>query len=65
MPKILYRIEASFFTVGIVAEYPEIEHANQVCVFAPPIVKYMQGWQWHRVEEYCQKKGWRLTKNTP
>ena len=63
MPKILYRIEAPFFTVGIEAEYPEIEHAGMVCVFAPPIVKFMKGWEWGKVEKYCEKRGWRLTKN--
>lgn len=58
--RIFYRIEAKYFTVKIEAEYPVTEHIDQVCTFAPPIVKFMKGWKWNRVEKYCEQKGWKL-----
>jgi hypothetical protein len=37
-----------------------VEGATKVVRIAPPIVKYMIGWQWSQVEDYCRKKGWKI-----
>jgi len=49
---VLCRILAPHFTAGI--------SVDKVVHRAPPIVKYMIGWQISQVEDYCRKKGWTL-----
>jgi len=51
----LYRILAPYFTVGIL-----VEKVTRVVKTAPPIVKYMVGWRYGQVEDYCRKKHWKI-----
>jgi len=55
MEKAIYRIDAQCFSVKIT-----VDQFSRVCIFAPPIVRYMRGWKYGAVEQYCRKKGWKL-----
>ncbi len=48
------QITAPYFVAGI-----EFDDSHSVCR-AAPIVKYMKGWHWMEVLEYCQQRGWGL-----
>ena len=45
-------IDAPHFYAGVVFNGFEVVKA------APPILKYMKGWRFEKVEDYCQQKGW-------
>jgi len=49
---LLYQILAPHFTAGI--------SVDKVVHRAPPIIKYMIGWQINQVEDYCRKKHWKI-----
>ena len=51
----MIRIESHYFVVGVII-------TDEIVVRAPPIVKYMKGWSVQRVTNYCEKKGWKMTK---
>lgn len=51
----MIRIEAPHFTAGVVLGQ------GMFVIKAPPIVKYMVGWDYHRVMGYCRRKGWGAT----
>jgi len=51
----IFRISAPYFTVGIY-----VCRVMEEVTFAPPIVKYMKGWDLGQVDDYCWKKKWKL-----
>jgi hypothetical protein len=51
----LYRIVAPYFTVEI-----QVCRVMEEVTFAPPIVKFMKGWDVGQVDDYCWKKRWKL-----
>lgn len=51
--KFVFTIDAPHFNAsGIVEKITVIK--------AAPIIKYMVGWTYDKVERYCDKKGWRI-----
>ena len=50
----LYQIMAPHFCAGFVMK-------EDVVVNAAPIIRYMMGWSYRKVQAYCQKKNWQLT----
>lgn len=53
----LYEIIAPHFVCAIKTE-------KDIVVKAAPIVKYMMGWPFIRVYDYCNKKHWELNALT-
>lgn len=51
----LIYIRSPYFTCGIITR-------DKLVVEAPPIVKYMTGWNTSKVRAYCDKKGWSYAK---
>jgi hypothetical protein len=52
----LIRIVSSYFVCGIVLQADLF--GDFLVSKAAPIVKYMNGWTYDRVKDYCWKKGW-------
>jgi hypothetical protein len=50
----LVQITSKYFCAGL-----EIDDKN-TCILAPPIVKYMVGWNKLKIENYCKTKKWKL-----
>lgn len=46
------QITSPYFCAGVVF------NKHMVVVEAAPIIKYMKGWFWADVVDYCNKKGW-------
>lgn len=51
----IYTIDAPHFCAGCIAPM------GQVVTRAAPIIKYMMGWEYHRIASYTTKKGWKMT----
>lgn len=51
-------ITAPHFVAGVCLD------KHEVAVRAAPILKYMIGWSFPRIEEYVAKKGWKWTQGT-
>jgi hypothetical protein len=47
----MLRIVAPHFVAGIVR--------GGLCA---PIIRYMRGWTYRQIAEYCQRKGWQVEK---
>ena len=51
----MIRIEAPYFVAGVT-----FDQTDKV-ISAAPIVRYMLGWPYTRVIEYCRFKKWKIT----
>jgi hypothetical protein len=51
----LARITSNYFCAGLL-----FNQMRLVVVDTAPILSYMNGWQFKRVLEYCEKKGWKF-----
>lgn len=49
-----YCIDAPHFYVGLAVS------EDKLVLVAPPIVRYMLGWDIEKVTKYCSKKGWKV-----
>jgi len=63
----LYSIDAPHFYAGLEIEknstyLDTFYYSTYKVVKAAPIIKYMVGWTKHNVENYCNKKGWKLNE---
>lgn len=54
-----FRISAPHFVAGGELR-PKMDSRYLIVVEAAPIIKYMEGWQSYKVEEYCRKKNWKI-----
>lgn len=52
-------IDAPHFFAGIL-----IDDDSGVVIEAAPIIRYMTYWYVHQVEEYVQKKGWKIVESS-
>ena len=52
------QITAPHFCAGIV-----LDAAHGGCVKAAPILKYMIGWHYGEIKQYCYVKGWQIHEN--
>jgi len=50
----LLQIISNHFCAGI--EFKDFE-----VIRCAPILKYMRGWRLHKVKNYCESKGWKVT----
>lgn len=55
-PSVMLVIDAPHFYCGVVCVSGRV-------VVTPPIVAYMQGWDWFRAWEYCRSKGWKMERS--
>ena len=66
MTNSLVRIVAPHFVAGIVLDGAIGQYdydSDKVLIHrCAPILRYMKGWTTHRIERYCRKKGWELSK---
>lgn len=52
----LWQIVAPHFVAGIVLG----RAPDHIGVQAAPIIRYMKGWTFNKIHDYCGRKGWRM-----